>query len=75
MSPIGDIHWEGQCWCKTYHEPQYQQGYREGYNAAMPMDVAVERDMAEAYYKALEKHLRAHGCDHDFAQVAEGLAE
>ena len=34
-------------------------------------DLITERDMADAYYKALEAHLRgAHGCEHDFAQVA-----
>ena len=35
------------------------------------IDLAVERDMAEAYYKALEQHLRHHGCQHDFADIAE----
>lgn len=36
------------------------------------INTATERDMAEAYYQTLEAHLRAHGCDHDFAEVANG---
>lgn len=37
------------------------------------MDIETERDMATAYYKALEDHLRMeHGCQHDFAEVANG---
>lgn len=40
------------------------------------MDVQTERDMAEAYYKVLEAHLRAeHGCTHDFAEVADGPSD
>ena len=30
----------------------------------------MEADMAEAYYKALEQHLRVHGCRCDFVEVA-----
>lgn len=35
------------------------------------LDIATERDMAEAYYPTLERHLREHGCEHDFADVAD----
>lgn len=39
------------------------------------INISSERDMAEAYYKTLEDHLRAgHGCTHDFAAVADGLS-
>lgn len=34
------------------------------------LDIGTERDMAEAYYPTLERHLREHGCEHDFADVA-----
>ena len=53
--------------------------YRTRENAALlrwtpSPDVVEERDMAEAYYKTLEAHLREHGCEHDFAAIAEGDA-
>lgn len=35
-------------------------------------DAQTHADMAEAYYKTLEAHLREHGCQHDFAEVANG---
>lgn len=35
------------------------------------VNTAMERDMAHAYYVALETHLRAHGCEHNFGDVAE----
>ena len=34
------------------------------------IDMTMERDMAEAYCGTLERHLRQHGCDHDFSEVA-----
>ena len=35
-------------------------------------DEGMRADMAESYYKALEKHLRErHACDHDFSEVSE----
>jgi hypothetical protein len=39
------------------------------------INASSERDMAEAYYKTLEDHLReVHRCTHDFAVVADGLS-
>lgn len=34
------------------------------------LDWQVTADMYEAYSKALEEHLRIHGCKHDFVDVA-----
>lgn len=34
------------------------------------LDWMLTADMYEAYSKALEEHLRIHGCKHDFVDVA-----
>ena len=35
------------------------------------LNMATERDMEQAYRETLETHLRAHGCEHNFGDVAD----
>ena len=69
-------------WRAIYHEYAlrllgehgvFLPGDREVENAAI--DVQTERDMAEAYYRTLEAHLRdGHQCEHSFVDVADEAA-
>lgn len=35
----------------------------------------LEHDTAKSYYQTLERHLREHGCEHSFADNANGQLE
>lgn len=39
------------------------------------INASAEAEMQEAYADSLEKHLRAHGCEHDFSTVVDAPEE
>lgn len=72
---------DGKIDLEAFAQGMYDSGHKAGEQEARAnadlelrealVNVNEERDMAEAYYKTLEAHLRAHGCLHDFGDVAE----